>query len=143
MKQTIITAALIAAIVTFPACDEREAKEVAKNVAADARQASDKLGDMIAKGKDAVMAEAREQAAGFDRTIADLEEAAAKKSGETKQKLQDQLEELKRLRASIEQKLEPLGNAQGEGWKEISREFDDVVKAMRAKVEEIRAQLAK
>lgn len=121
------------------ACEDKQAKESLQT----AKDAGGKLGELLAKGKDAVIKTAKDQAASLDVVISDLKEATGKQSGELKDELTDQLAALERMRASLAQKLEPLTNAQGEGWKEIAKEYDDVVARMRRTIEEIRAALKK
>jgi hypothetical protein len=141
MTRTSRCAPLVALLVLITACKDEGARAALDSARTMSENAARKLGDLASKGKDAVVAAAKDQAADLDLVIGDLKQAAAKTSGEAKVKIEEQLRSLEADRAALATKMEPLVESAGEGWKDVAREIDAIVMRMRTTIADVRAKL--
>jgi cell division septum initiation protein DivIVA len=134
-------AAFASVLLVIAGCEDKKVQEALESSKIVAGSANAKLADVIAKGKGAVIEAAKNQAQDLDQIIAEFKTKAARLSGDAKISAEKTIAKLEANRASLKQKMEPLTNAQGEGWKEIAKEYDDVVTQMRNEMDELRAKL--
>lgn len=112
-----------------PATDAKvtRAKEEIKHAAAATADAAAALRDQYAK-------EMRKQLEVLDAKTADLQEKAAKASGQAKVDLEKKLEEAKVKHADAAKKLEELKGASAERWEKLKegfgKAFDDLKKVV-------------
>jgi hypothetical protein len=141
MKRTTKIALAVFVLLAAGACEDRKAKAAFERARTASEQAARRIGDAIAHGKEAVVAEAKKEAADLDLVIADLKEAAVKKEGEAKTRIDERIRELDADAARLREKLEPLRTAAGESWRDFAREMDEIAGKMRRGIEEVRADL--
>ena len=81
--------------------------------------------------KDEAMAYSKKLVRQTDREIKELDQKAAKASGEAKAQFQSDMQELKAKRKQASQKLDAMGKATGAAWDEAKNGFADAYKDLR------------
>ena len=134
MKPTTC-ATMALAFLVLGGCEEKDRKQAVESAKTISKDAGVKLDDMLDKGKDAVVAAARNQAADLDQAILDLKQRASTLSGEAKIELEQGIRNLDASRVTLSEKLETLANASETTWKDFVREVDRIVTSMRRTIE--------
>ena len=94
MNRIVMMASLFCLILCVTACDNKKAQDAMQSAKDATSSAAGALGDMMAKGKDAVAKAAESHGIDTDKIIADFKTKASSLSGDAKAKVEEGIKSL-------------------------------------------------
>lgn len=141
MNRIVMMASVFCLMLCVTACDNKKAQDAMQSAKDATSSAAGALGDMMAKGKDAVAKAAESHGIDTDKIIAEFKTKASSLSGDAKAKVEEGIKNLEVDRGALKQKIEAMMASGGDGWKAMVKEIDAIIAKMKTAIADIKAKI--